>query len=242
MNFEPIGTFKSCYRERFGTPRQPGLARDSWAVLHLRPELNLASGLEGLSGFSHLWVIFVFHQNTNKRVPTKICPPRLEGEKIGVFATRSPHRPNPVGLSVMKIERIEENKIYLSGVDVIDGTPVLDIKPYVPSADHIADAKGGWTDSRPERTLEVLFSEEAVAQIAAIESATPMPRDLQSLIRQTLELDPRPGFYKGTAERENPYTDVYGFALEEFNVVYRMQGTTASVLRLESWHDWKTDR
>ncbi|MCM2282771.1 MAG: tRNA (N6-threonylcarbamoyladenosine(37)-N6)-methyltransferase TrmO [Bdellovibrionaceae bacterium] len=244
FQFDPIGFVQSCYRERFGTPRQPGLVPEAWGVIRLRPELNLADGLDGLAGFSHLWVIFVFHQNTNKILKTKVHPPRLAGEKMGVFATRSPHRPNPIGLSVVKIEKIQGNDIYVSGLDLIEGTPVLDIKPYVPSADRVPDAHGGWTTTQPERFLDVLFSDEALAQIAELDgkAGADPERNLAELIRQTLELDPRPGFYKGTPENENPYTDTYGFGLENFNVVYRVQGRVATVLRLENWEDWSVRR
>ncbi len=245
FSFEPIGYVQSCYPERFGTPRQPGLTSQSWAVLRLRAELNLAGGLEGLAGFSHVWLIFVFHKNTNKRVHTKVHPPRLEGDKIGVFASRSPHRPNPIGLSVVKLEKIQTNSIYLSGIDLIDGTPVLDIKPYIPQADCLIQATGGWTDRQPSnRRLEVVFSQECLIQIQELEQSThtEYPRDLKALIRETLELDPRPGFYKGTASNENPYTDVYGVGIENLNVVFRMKGQVAMVLRLENWQDWQSQK
>lgn len=227
-------------------------------MIRLRPELNLSEALEGLGGFTHLWVVFVFHQNTNKGFKAKVHPPRLAGEKAGVFATRSPHRPNPIGLSVVKIEKIEGTNVFVSGIDLVDGTPVLDLKPYIPSADRVAEARGSWTDTRQERFLSVTFAPEALTQIQALDAAAanrldqanrpniqsppPVTRDLQALIRQTLELDPRPGFYKGTPGNENPYTDVYGFALEEFNVVYRVQGEFAIVLRLEPWSEWTANR
>jgi tRNA-Thr(GGU) m(6)t(6)A37 methyltransferase TsaA len=152
VNFEPIGYIESCFKERFGTPRQPSLVPSAQATLKLRPELNLSAGLKGLEGFSHVWLVFVFHQNTNKSVKTTVHPPRLQGESIGVFATRSPHRPNPIGLSVVKLEKITKDELVLSGIDLIDGTPILDIKPYLPEIDAVKNASGGWTDDRATST------------------------------------------------------------------------------------------
>ena len=237
---QPIGFIETCYPEKFGTPRQPGLVPESWGIIHLRNDMNLSGGLEGLEGFTHLWVIFVFHQNTNKGLKVKVHPPRMGGEKIGVFATRSPHRPNPIGLSVVKIERVQGNDIYVSGVDLVDGTPVLDIKPYLPSSDRVMEAQGGWADNKNPRPLHVDFSEEALKQIAELQKNRGADRkDLKSLIERNLELDPRPVFYKGTPENENPYMDTYGFGLEDLNIVYKMEGTKAVVLRLESFEEWK---
>jgi tRNA-Thr(GGU) m(6)t(6)A37 methyltransferase TsaA len=230
MQFEPIGFLESCYKERFGTPRQSSLVPSSWAILRLRPELNLAGALTGLEGFSHIWLIFVFHQNTNKGVKTMVHPPRLEGQKMGVFATRSPHRFNPIGLSAVKLEKIEKGALYLSGIDVVDGTPVLDIKPYLPTADILPNASQGWTQQKPVRTLQVEFTETAIAQIKARSGA---PERLEQLIRETLELDPRPHFYKGTVEAPNPYMERYGFCVEDFNVVYKVNGTVALVEEIQ---------
>lgn len=226
-SFAPIGEIQTCFKERFGTPRQPGLAPSSWGILRLRPELNLADALHGLEGFSHVWLIFVFHQNTNKGIKTKVHPPRLLGEKIGLFATRTPHRPNPIGLSVVKLEKIDGNEIYLSGVDLIDGTPILDIKPYLPQADSISEAKLGWTSSRPERTISVEFTSEALKQYK--DCAGSNAEKLMQMTKEILELDPRPNFYKGSSDHPNPYTDTYGFCLEDFNVVYKMINDVAIV-------------
>jgi len=235
-SFEPLGFIETCFKERFGTPRQPGLVPSSWGRLRLRPELNLGDALDGLEGFSHLWLIFVFHQNMNKGVNAKIHPPRLDGEKVGLFATRTPHRPNPIGLSVVKLERIEGGTLHLSGVDLLDGTPVLDIKPYVPAVDRVEEATAGWTSSRPERTLVARFSEQARNDLQryfgdhAARAA--------SAITEILELDPRPVFYRGTEENPNPYTDVYGFRFDDFNIVYRMNGDQATVVSAQPWAEY----
>lgn len=234
--FEPIGFIETCFKERFGTPRQPQLAPSSWGVVSLRPELNLDEALDGLAGFSHVWLIFLFHQNANKGVNAKVHPPRMEGEKIGLFATRTPHRPNPIGLSVAKIESVEKGRLHLSGVDLIDGTPILDIKPYVPSADCLPNAHAGWTGSKPERTLQVIITEQAASDIQ--KHFRERAERAHSTIRELLELDPRPVFYRGTKENPNPYTDVYGFRFDDFNVVYRMQEAIATVLSIEPWAEY----
>jgi tRNA-Thr(GGU) m(6)t(6)A37 methyltransferase TsaA len=267
FELEPIGYIETPFKERFGTPRQPHLVPASWGVLKLRSELNLSEALEGLEGFSHIWLIFVFHQNTNKGIKAKIHPPRMGGEKTGLFATRTPHRPNPIGLSAVKLERIEGGTLYLSGVDLVDGTPILDIKPYLPSSDCLPEAHAGWTATRPERTLKVVFTERSEADIRRLVEKQNKDRSLATssqaangpdgsggsndshgshvtfekfklAITQILELDPRPNFYKGTVDNPNPYTDVYGFRLDDFNVVYKMTADLATVLELEPWDEY----
>jgi tRNA-Thr(GGU) m(6)t(6)A37 methyltransferase TsaA len=234
--FSPIGYIESCFKERFGTPRQPGLVPSSWGRLQLRPELNLNDALEDLEGFSHLWLIFVFHQNMNKGVNAKVQPPRLEGGKTGLFATRTPHRPNPIGLSVVKLDRVAPGLLHFSGVDLVHGTPILDIKPYVPDADCILDSKAGWTKSRPERTLQVEFMPVAVSQL--VQNFGPLATRAQAAIKELLELDPRPVFYRGSCENPNPYTDTYGFRFDDCNIVYRMDEKLATVLSVQSWIEY----
>ena len=237
FHFEPIGFIETCFKERFGTPRQPSLVPSSWGVLRLRPELNLSDALEGLEGFSHLWLVWVFHQNTNKGIKTKVHPPRMGGEKTGLFATRTPHRPNPIGLSAVKLERVDGGSIFLSGVDLLDGTPVLDIKPYLASADSLPEATSGWTQSRAERTIAVTWSQQALEDLERFQGAN--AGRFQKMVREILELDPRPNFYKGTPEAPNPYTDLYGLRLEDINVVYRMLEATAIIVQLQAWADFR---
>lgn len=240
--FEPIGHIETPFKERFGTPRQPSLVPSSWGVLKLRPGLNLYGSLEGLEGFSHAWLIFVFHENANKAVRAKIHPPRMEGEKIGLFATRTPHRPNPIGLSAVKIEKVEQDRVYFSGVDLVDGTPILDLKPYLPSSDCLSQAQAGWTQTRAERQIEVEFTESALQNLK-MRVGDQHPR-FQAAIKELLELDPRPVFYRGTPENPNPYTDLYGFRFDDLNVVYRMVGQQATVTEIQAWSEFKaaTDR
>ena len=236
--FEPIGHIETPFKERFGTPRHPSLVPSSWGVLRLRPGLNLFGCLEGLDGFSHAWLVFVFHENQNKMVRAKIHPPRLEGEKIGLFATRTPHRPNPIGLSAVKIEKVEDNAVYFSGVDLVDGTPILDLKPYLPSSDCLSRATAGWTTSCAERKVNVVFTPEALGQLS--ERVGVRVERFRSAIQELLELDPRPVFYRGTLDKPNPYTDVYGFRFDDLNIVYRMTGATADVLEIQAWTEYES--
>lgn len=199
-----IGYIQSCYPEKFGTPRQPGLAASSWAKINIDPKLQPENALRGLEGFSHLWVIFNFHKNTNERYHAKIHPPRLRGESIGVFATRSPHRPNPIGLSLVEIEKIENNSIIIKGSDLIDGTPVLDIKPYLPEIEAKPFAKSGWTDRVEPNQIEVIFSDNHLSFIENWSKEINQPQ-LGQMIEETLSLDPRPLVYKGYEGSESPY-------------------------------------
>ncbi|XP_008048731.1 tRNA (adenine(37)-N6)-methyltransferase [Carlito syrichta] len=134
---EPIGYLESCFLAKNGTPRQPSICSHSRACLRIRKSIfnNPEHSLMGLEQFSHVWILFVFHKNGHLSCKAKVQPPRLNGAKTGVFSTRSPHRPNAIGLTLAKLEKVEGGAIYLSGIDMIHGTPVLDIKPYIADYD-----------------------------------------------------------------------------------------------------------
>lgn len=209
---EIIGTIESCYRDKFGTPRQPSLAPSSWARLQISKEWQPELALQGLEGFSHLWVIFLFHQNTNLRYHAKVHPPRLGGKQVGVFATRSPHRPNPIGLSLVKIEKIEGDSIFLSGVDLVDGTPVLDIKPYIPEVESPSDAKAGWPQDAPKADIQVEWTQDLLEVVNKWSQRISQP-SLQKLIEETLCLDPRPLVYRGYEGADSPYRQTHAVRL-----------------------------
>lgn len=212
-----IGVVQSCYPDKFGAPRQPGLAPDSKAFLRLDPKWQPADSLQGLQDFSHLWVLFWFHKNNeNSRFHAKVFPPRLQGEKTGVFSTRSPHRPNPIGLSLVKIERVEKEGIWVSGIDFIEGTPIVDLKPYLPSIEALPTAQGGWTDLPSAAPLEIVFLCEEI--LAKWIKRRP---EVKSLIVQTLSLDPRPSVYKGYEGQESPYRSHHAVRLYEGDVHFR---------------------
>lgn len=193
FKFEPIGIIHSCFKEKFGIPRQPGLAPAATAQLELLAPYNDPDAIAGLEQVSHLWLQCVFHQNRNEEWKPKVKPPRLGGnKKMGVFATRSPVRPNPISLSVVKLESIDTSNgvlLNLSGIDLVDGTPVLDIKPYVPYVDCLADATNGVADKSPS-LLPVCFSSEAACFCEAYLGAD----NLRVLVQQVLQQDPRPQY------------------------------------------------
>ena len=223
QNFEPIGIIHTGFKQKFGIPRQGNLAPDAKGVLELLPPYNQPEAVRGLESFSHLWLLFLFHGNNSQASggwkPT-VRPPRLGGnQRLGVFATRSPFRPNPIGLSVVKLEAISREKgqvrLFLAGVDLLDGTPVLDIKPYLPYADSIPAARGGFAATRPEIQFQVTFTPQAAAQIETLEE-TGYPQ-LQALIIQMLQIDPRPAYYTQNRKRTS-----FGFQLYDFEVKWQV--------------------
>jgi tRNA-Thr(GGU) m(6)t(6)A37 methyltransferase TsaA len=221
MHIEPIGIIESCYKDKFGTPRQPGLAPKAWGKIKLRADLHPAQALEGLEGFSHLWIIWIFHQNKTARYHAKVHPPRLKGESMGVFATRSPHRPNPIGLSLVEIIKIENGEIFVAGADLIDGTPILDIKPYLPEVESKPEAQIGWTGDVQKSEIFVEFSESAREILTRWQGAHP-DKNLQEIIVDTLKLDPRPVIYRGyEGECETPYRNEHAFRLFDGDIHFR---------------------
>ena len=226
--FKIIGVLESCFQEKFGTPRQPQLVPGSTARLKIYPQYAPEHSLASLSEFSHVWLFSWFHLGTSKTFHPKIHPPRLKGGKIGVFASRSPHRPSPIGLSLVKLERIEKDTLHLSGLDLINGTPILDIKPYLPFCDSAAGALSGWLPRNAFPELEVAFSPRALADIARIEAAE--KPGLRALIADTLRHDPR-NMRDKTQLVEG--TDM-GFFLANHDVHFSVAGSTATVLRVET--------
>lgn len=215
----PIGVVRSPYREKFGIPRQPGLV-NVLSHLDLLPGFDDPAAVDGLSGFSHLWLTFLFHAGADQGWRARVRPPRLGGNtRVGVFASRSPFRPNRLGLSVVKLVEIDTRdgvRLTLQGADLLDGTPVLDIKPYVPYVDAIADARSGFAPSPPS-SLSVRF-------LAAAERALRGRAELAALIVQVLSQDPRPAYQANDPERE------YGMALADVNLRFRIAECEVQVL------------
>lgn len=221
---EPIGFISSCFTEKFGTPRQPGLAPSATARLSLIEPFNRSEMVRGLETFSHVWLQFVFHQAVGDGWKTTVRPPRLDGnERKGVFATRSPHRPNFLGLSAVKLDGIDCTDgvvLRLSGVDLLDGTPVIDIKPYLRYADCLEDGGGGWF-SGDFNKLGVSFSDEAAGFCEAYEKTT--GHRLSELIREVLQEDPR-----SAAQREKK--SEFGMLLFDVNIRWRVAGSVCRVI------------
>ncbi len=230
FEFKPIGIVRSCFPEKFGIPRQPGLVREAHARLELLAPYDRPEALEGLEAFSHLWLVFVFHASLQDAWKPTVRPPRLGGNKrVGVFASRSMFRPNPLGLSVVELERIDTGGsppcLYLKGVDLLDQTPVLDIKPYLPYVDAIPDARGGYAATTPEPRLNVRFTPQAESQCLDHQAHYPQ---LRTLITQLLALDPRPAYY-GSAET----CTEFGMRLLDFEVQWQAEGQQVLVLAVE---------
>ena len=232
IEFKIIGVIRSCFKEKFGVPRQPGLVTEASAAIELFAPFSNGEAVRGLESFTHLWVIFLFHKTMEQGWRPSVRPPRLGGNtRTGVFASRSMFRPNPIGMSAVKIQSIgpEKNRmrILVQGGDFLDGTPVLDIKPYVPWSDAPDGAGGGFAARRPENGLEVVFSDRAAAQCERKENDG-MP-NLALLIEQVVALDPRPPYHGGDCRER-----VYGMRLFDFDVKWKVAGKTATILSLEA--------
>ncbi|MBI6898136.1 tRNA (N6-threonylcarbamoyladenosine(37)-N6)-methyltransferase TrmO [Pseudomonas putida] len=195
----PVGIVRSCFKEKFAIPRQPQLAPAARGVLELLPPFDQGDAVEGLEQVSHVWLLFLFHQALEDKPRLKVRPPRLGGNKsMGVFATRATHRPNGIGQSVVRLEGVEPGRLLLSGIDLLDGTPVLDIKPYVPYADSIVGASNLMAKDAPE-AIAVEWSESALHQ--ARDHALRLDQPLVELIEQCLAQDPRPAYQVPPPER-----------------------------------------
>lgn len=234
FTFKPIGHIRSCFKEKFGIPRQPGLAPDALAVLEFIPPYNRIEAFRGLEEFSHLWITFVFHEVHGHAWSPTVRPPRLGGNRrIGLYASRSPFRPNPIGLSSCRLIKVEHQdgavRIELGGIDLLDGTPVLDIKPYLPYADSHPDASCGYASQLPDQLREIRFSATAEKFITSLEAER--ARWLRRLISQVLCNDPRPAYQRDITGR------VYGVRLEEFNVRWSVLDDAVTVLDIEHCAD-----
>jgi tRNA-Thr(GGU) m(6)t(6)A37 methyltransferase TsaA len=195
----PVGFVRSCFKEKFAIPRQPQLAPAARGVLDLIAPFDQPQAIEGLEQVSHVWLLFVFHQALETEPRLKVRPPRLGGnQSLGVFATRSTHRPNGIGQSVVKLDRVEPGRLYLSGIDLLDGTPVLDIKPYVPYADCLPTAFNRIAEA-PPALIDVHWSDAALSD--AHSHALRLQEPLVELIEQCLAQDPRPAYQQPSPER-----------------------------------------
>ncbi|MBV8660291.1 MAG: tRNA (N6-threonylcarbamoyladenosine(37)-N6)-methyltransferase TrmO [Burkholderiales bacterium] len=221
----PIGVIESCFKEKFAIPRQPGLVPSAEATLQLLPPYDQADAVRGLEQFSHVWVVFLFHGTAEQGWRPTVRPPKLGGNaRVGVFATRSTFRPNPIGLSVARLINIDTStgvRLTLAGADLLDGTPVLDIKPYLAYADALPDAGNGYADDG-SAPMRVCFTTEAETALASLLHRYP---SLRALICEVLAQDPRPG-YADDPDRE------YGMTLYDVNVQWRCIGDVAEVTRL----------
>jgi tRNA-Thr(GGU) m(6)t(6)A37 methyltransferase TsaA len=217
--FDAIGVVRSPFQERAEAPRQASVARAVAGRIELLPGKGFEDALEGLDAWDYAWVLFVFHANVaqGRGWRPKVQPPRAEG-KVGVFATRSPHRPNPIGLTSVRVERVDGLVVYVRELDLLDGTPVVDLKPYVPYADAHPDARSGWLEAKdPRPTWEVSFSADAVSQLAWLKKRGVDPR---AGIEAALALGPQPHAYR----RIRRHSGGLRLAIKEWRVDFTTEG------------------
>ena len=244
-----IAHIENNYTEKFAIPRQSGLVDEVESRIIFEPEFRVAEALRGLEGFSHLWLIWVFSEakrrggkDDTQKAGEKSCginegeegdntwrptvrPPRLGGnERMGVFATRSPFRPNPIGLSCVEIEKVEENTpegpvITVKGADLMNGTPILDIKPYIPYADCKPAAVGGFTDETDFKKLEIVIPEEIANRLG---------EDMTAQIKAVLEQDPRPAYQREQSDR------TYTFKFSKYDISFNVRERVLSVTNVKN--------
>lgn len=225
---EPIAVIESPYKEKFAVPRQPRLVPSATARVKLLGESNCPEAVRGIEQFNHLWLLFLFDQNLQAGWKPTVRPPRLGGnERIGVLASRSTFRPNGIGMSAVELRGVSKqgDQIYLNlgSVDLVDGTPIIDIKPYIPYSDSIADAQGGYAEAEPEQA-EVTFS------AAALETLQRLPdgQVQQAVIGEVLAQDPRPAYKKNKPDMKE-----YAVNLYDLNVKFMVNGNLVTVTAIE---------
>ncbi len=217
-----IARIHNAFDEKFGVPRQSGLAEEVISTIVFEEEFRAAEALRGIEEFSHLWLIWAFDRAERETWSPTVRPPRLGGNKrVGVFATRSPFRPNAIGLSCVRLLGVEKTPeghvLKVAGADLVNGTPIYDIKPYLPYADCKPDATGGFTDGTVKRTVDVQFSGETLKQLTEDER-----RELKAVLKE----DPRPA-YQEDPEREY----VFGFAGKQIH--FKVSNMLLTVIRAE---------
>lgn len=218
-----IAKIHNDFKEKFGIPRQSGLSGELLSRIVFEPEYRNPEALRGIEGYSHLWLIWQFSEAIRDTWSPTVRPPRLGGNKrVGVFATRSPYRPNPIGLSSVKLVRVEQTEreglvLIVSGADMLDGTPIYDIKPYIAYSDCHTDAVSGFADPVREYALNVEFCKELLSKIDI---------NKQNSLLKILEQDPRPS-YQNNPERE------YGMRFSDYEIFFKVKNDTLIVTRVE---------
>lgn len=223
MNMKVIAHIKSDFPAKFGIPHQSGRIEELKAEIVFEPEYRNPDAVRGLEEYTHIWLIWEFSQAVRQSWSPTVRPPRLGGNvRKGVFATRSPFRPNPIGLSSVKLEKVEFTDmgpvLHVSGADLMDGTPIYDIKPYLAYVDSHPQAAGGFTDRIVDHKLKVDFPENLLGKI---------PEEKRAALLAVLANDPRPGYQKDP-ERE------YGMSFGKWDVHFKVQGETLTVFAVEN--------
>ena len=224
VSIRVIARMKSDFATKFGIPRQSGLVEELRSTIIFEPEYRNSEALRGLEGFSHLWIIWQFSEAVRTEWSPTVRPPRLGGNtRMGVFATRSPFRPNNLGLSCVKLLGVEDTEefgtvIHVGGADLMDGTPIFDIKPYIPYADSHPDALGGFTDTAGAFLLQVVFPEDLLAKL---------PQDKQDAAVQVLSHDPRPSYQRKPGR-------VYGLTFAGHDIRFTVEEEILTVVAVEA--------
>jgi tRNA-Thr(GGU) m(6)t(6)A37 methyltransferase TsaA len=219
---------RAAWATKVEAPRQPAAADGAPGVIELLPGMNLEHAIEDLAGWERIWVIFWFDRNAGWR--PKVQPPRAARGRKGVLATRSPHRPNPLGLSVLRLERLEGLRLFVRDVDMLDGTPVLDIKPYVPYSDAFPASGSGWLGAAdPAPAYQVRFADAALAQLAWIAARLSLP--LRERIEATLALGPQPHPYRRIRRAKDGAMQL---AVQDWRVDFTVAGAVVDVQGLRS--------
>ena len=223
-----IALVESPFKEKFGIPRQPGLVDEVEGRVVMQAPFDDPLMFSGLEEFSHIWLSFIFHDVADQGWRPRVRPPRLGGnQQVGVFASRSPYRPNHLGLSVVKLLEVDTSEgvsLRVQGLDLLDATPVVDIKPYLPYVDSITGASGGFAPHAPSAALKVVFSSKARKALEA--AADPK---LERLITSLLALDPRPAY-----RRKDDSDRIFGMRLGEFNITWQVSSGKLEVLEIQS--------
>ncbi len=229
-SIEPIGFIESPYKEKFAVPRQPGLVSAATSRVRLSGEANCPESLRGIEQFSHVWLLFLFDQNLEQGWKPTVRPPRLGGnERIGVFASRATFRPNGIGMSAVEVRGITQqgDQMYLElgNVDLVDGTPIVDIKPYIPYSDAVDDAKGGYAEEPPS-TSDVVFSNQSASLLLSRANGEME----KQVIEQVLAQDPRPAY-----KNNKPDSKEYAVNLFDMNVKFTVTDNLVTVTAIESF-------
>ncbi|MCD8281727.1 MAG: tRNA (N6-threonylcarbamoyladenosine(37)-N6)-methyltransferase TrmO [Prevotella sp.] len=221
MEIKPVAVFRSPFKAKFGIPKQSGMVEELEGMVVLLPEYGNPDFIRGIEGFDYLWLVWQFSANKHALTSAVVRPPLLGGnEKAGTFATRSPYRPNPIGLSSVRLVsvNISETKkriiLNVRGADLADGTPVFDIKPYIPYTDSHSKARAGFTDNHPIHRLKV----EILPDVSRC-----LPESDLTILRKVLELDPRPHYHHDAAR-------IYGMPFGRYDIKFRVEGDVCFVV------------
>ena len=223
MEISKVATMRTDFPTKFGIPRQSGIVAKLEGKIIFEPKYNSPDAIRGIEGFSHLWIVWGFSENEGAKYNATVRPPRLGGnERVGVFASRSPFRPNGLGLSLVKLEKVEKSDKYghilhVLGVDMVDKTPNYDIKPYLPNLDFAPDAKGGFATEIEDYQLKVVANDALLA---------PLPENKRQILLEILAEDPRPAY------AEDPER-IYGFPFANCEIKFTVDGKTLTLISVE---------